>query len=66
VATPRAFSVLEAARVQPAGVDPPAPDAFTRLLHPLEPDPQTLWHEAQGEFCGEVKLDDGLLAFDTA
>src|SRR5437588_6638230 len=60
VATPRAFSALEAARVQPAGLDPPAHDAFTRLLHRLEPDPAILWHEAQGE----VQLDDGLLVFD--
>ena len=60
VATPRAFRALEAARVQPAGIDPPAHDAFTRLRHGLEPDPQTLWHEAPGE----VKLDAGRLVFD--
>src|SRR5437868_9983992 len=46
VASPRAFSALEAARVQPDGIDPPAHDAFTRLLHRLEPDPATLWAEA--------------------
>ena len=60
VATPRAFSALEAARVQPPGIDPPAHDAFTRLLHRLEPDPQTLWHEAKAE----VTLSDGVLVFD--
>lgn len=59
VATPRAFSALEAARVQPAGLDPPAHDAFTRLLHRLEPDPTTLWHEAKAQ----VTLDAGLLVF---
>src|SRR5437588_10419809 len=60
VASPRAFSALEAARVQPDGIDPPAHDAFTRLLHRLEPDPQTLWAEAKGQ----VTLSDGLLVFD--
>lgn len=60
VASPRAFSALEAARVQPNGIDPPAHDAFTRLLHRLEPDPQTLWTEAKGQ----VTLNDGLLVFD--
>lgn len=60
VATPRAFSALEAARVQPDGIDLPAHDAFTRLLHRLEPDPQTLWMEAKGQ----VTLDAGLLVFD--
>jgi putative transposase len=59
IATPRACSALEAARVQPASIDPPAHDAFTRLLHRLEPDPTTLWHEAQGE----VSLAEGLLVF---
>jgi DDE superfamily endonuclease len=45
VATPRAVSGTEAARVQPRRPDTPAHDAFTRLLHRLEPDPATLWHE---------------------
>lgn len=45
VATPRAVSGTEAARVQPHRPDAPAHDAFTRLLHRLEPDPATLWHE---------------------
>jgi putative transposase len=45
VATPRAVSGTEAARVQPRRPDAPAHDAFTRLLHRLEPDPATLWHE---------------------
>ena len=60
VATPRAFSALEAARVQPDGSDPPAHDAFTRLLHRLEPDPQSLWREAKGQ----VALSSGMLVFD--
>ncbi len=45
VATPRAVSCVEAARVQPRHPDAPAHDAFTRLLHRLEPDPAALWIE---------------------
>ncbi len=45
VATPRAVSCVEAARVQPRRPDAPAHDAFTRLLHRLEPDPAALWEE---------------------
>jgi putative transposase len=45
VATPHAVSALEAARVQPSHAVAPAHDAFTRLLHRLEPDPATLWQE---------------------
>ena len=45
VATPRIVSATEAARVQPRRAGAPAHDAFTRLLHRLEPDPATLWHE---------------------
>ena len=46
LATPKVVSGTEAARVQPARPDPPAHDAFTRLLHRLEPDPAALWAEA--------------------
>jgi putative transposase len=45
VATPRAVSCTEAARVQPRHPDAPAHDAFTRLLHRLPPDPAALWAE---------------------
>ncbi len=45
VATPRAVSYVEAARVHPRRADAPAHDAFTRLLHRLEPDPAALWAE---------------------
>lgn len=45
VATPRTVSCVEAARVQPRHATTPAHDAFTRLLHRLEPDPAALWHE---------------------
>src|ERR1700749_2247616 len=46
---PKAFCCTEAAAVQPESPDPPAHDAFTRLLHRLEPDPAALWAEAAGQ-----------------
>lgn len=60
IATPRAYSATEAARVQPDSPDPPAHDAFTRLLTRLEPDPDTLWAEAGAQ----VRRDDGVLVVD--
>jgi putative transposase len=42
IGSPKLFSCTEAAKVQPEGPDPPAHDAFTRLLLRLEPDPETL------------------------
>lgn len=45
VAAPRAVSATEAARTCPRRPVVPAHDACTRLLHRLEPDPATLWHE---------------------
>jgi putative transposase len=43
IASPKLFSCTEAAKVQPEAVDPPAHDAFTRLLLRLVPDPESLW-----------------------
>jgi putative transposase len=60
IATPRAYSATEAARVQPDRPGPPAHDAFTRLLTRLEPDPDTLWVEAQPQ----VDRADGVLVVD--
>jgi putative transposase len=60
IATPKAASATEAARVQPERPDCPAHDAFTRLLHRLQPDPDTLWQEARTQ----VRLDDGVLVLD--
>jgi len=60
IATPKAASGTEAARVQPDKPNAPAHDAFTRLLHRLEPDPATLWDEARTQ----VRLDDGVLVVD--
>ncbi len=64
VASPRVVSGTEAARVQPEQARAPAHDAFTRLLHRLEPDPATLWAEAQGQVdrtAGVLILDDTTL-----
>src|SRR3954453_19024730 len=60
VASPRVVSGTEAARVQPEQVAPPAHDAFTRLLHRLEPDPATLWVEA----APQVRRGQGVLVLD--
>jgi putative transposase len=60
LASPRVTSATEAARVQPDRPQAPAHDAFTRLLHRLEPDPATLWQEAQPF----VRPRDGLLVID--
>jgi hypothetical protein len=60
IATPKAASAVEAAAVQPPRPDAPAHDAFTRLLHRLEPDPETLWQEAKPQ----VRLAEGVLVLD--
>ena len=61
LATPRAYSAAEAARVHPGRPDLPAHDALTRLLHRLEPGPDALWAEAAprvGRAAGPLVLDD--------
>jgi hypothetical protein len=60
IAAQTAFSCAEAARVQPAQPDPPAHDAFTRLLTRREPDPEALWLESQTQ----VEKTDGVLVID--
>lgn len=60
IATPKACSATEAARVSAVQTSPPAHDAFTRLLHRLEPDPQTLWQEASTQ----VVREEGILVAD--
>jgi putative transposase len=52
LATPRVVSATEGARVQPEGERRAAHDAFTRMLHRLEPDTTPLWREA------ELLIDD--------
>jgi len=64
VASPRVVSGMEAARTQPAGTNPAAHDAYTRLLHRLEPDAAALWNEAEGLVArgsGVLVLDDSVL-----
>lgn len=64
IASPKSVSAVEAARVQPAGADGPAHDAFTRLLQRLEPDPEPLWEEARilvHRTAGVLVLDDTVL-----
>lgn len=60
IATPTVCSATEAARVQPPQPVAPAHDAFTRLLHRLEPDAATLWREA----AGQVERNVGILVVD--
>jgi hypothetical protein len=63
LATPKACSATEAARVQPEQPRKPAHDAFTRLLHRIEPDPRALWEEVRPlvEATGVLVLDDTVL-----
>ena len=60
VATPFSYSCVEAAKVQPEQGNHPAHDAFTRLLHRLEPSADTLWHEAEAQ----VHKRQGVLIVD--
>lgn len=60
IATQRAYSCMEAERVQPERANAPAHDAITRLLHRMEPSPDTLWKEAQAD----VSLTTGVLVVD--
>lgn len=62
VASPAAVSGTEAARVHAGPLV--AHDAYTRLLHRLEPDAAALWQEAQGlvtPTAGVLVLDDTTL-----
>lgn len=63
VAAPRAVSGTEAARTQP-GDRVVAHDAYTRLLHRLEPEATALWAEAEPLVArgrGVLVLDDSVL-----
>ncbi|HEV7844275.1 MAG TPA: transposase [Pyrinomonadaceae bacterium] len=60
IATPRSISATEAAKVQGDAEQAPAHDAFTRLLHRLEPDAATLWAEARTQ----ISLTQGILVID--
>jgi hypothetical protein len=60
IATPRAASCCEAARSQPPSRDPPAHDAYNRMLQRIEPDPEVLYRESEPL----VDKADGVLTFD--
>ncbi|OWK35511.1 transposase [Fimbriiglobus ruber] len=63
IASPRQATATEGQRTQPASADA-AHDAYTRLLHRLEPDPETLWRDAEPEVrrtTGVLVLDDTVL-----
>ena len=64
IGSPQVVSATEAARVQPDRPAAPAHDAFTRLLHRLEPDPDTLWREVRpliDPAAGVLVIDDSTL-----
>ena len=64
LATPRASTCAEAARVQPPGPRAPSHDAFTRLLHRLEPEPAERWAEVAplvDRGAGVLVVDDTTL-----
>ena len=60
IATQRSASCCEAARSQPPMQNPPAHDAYTRLLKRLEPDPETLYREVEPL----INKNDGVLVID--
>ncbi|MCA1731625.1 MAG: transposase [Actinobacteria bacterium] len=60
IAAQKIFTCTEAARSQPEGPDPPAHDAFTRLLIREPPDTEALWEEAKTL----VEPERGLLIVD--
>lgn len=64
VASPKDFTATEAARSQSPSPEAPAHDAFTRLLHRLEPDADALWVEAEPQVrkaTGVLVVDDSTL-----
>jgi len=64
IASPLQATATEAQRTQPDSADPAAHDAYTRLLHRLEPDSEALWAEVQSDVrrtSGVLVLDDSVL-----
>ncbi len=64
IGSPSVVTATEAARVQPDHPRAPAHDAFTRLLHRLEPDPTALWDEVRpliDPAAGVLVIDDSTL-----
>lgn len=60
IGAPEEVTATEAAEVQPIREKAPSHDAFTRLLHRLEPDPETLWLETSPQ----IRMDSGVLVID--
>jgi hypothetical protein len=60
IAAQKVFTCTEAARSQPDESDPPAHDAFTRLLKREPPDTEALWGEARTL----VEPEQGVLVVD--
>jgi len=60
IASPRQATATEAARTQPATPAPAAHDAYTRLLHRLEPGSDALW----AEVAPDVRRTGGVLVLD--
>lgn len=60
IATHKAYSCVEAERVQPQKGNAPAHDAITRLLHRMKPSPEELWQEAESH----VNQETGILVID--
>jgi hypothetical protein len=64
IASPSQATATEAQRTQPDADDPAAHDAYTRLLHRLEPDSEALWAEVRPDVrrtTGVLVLDDTVL-----
>ena len=64
IASPSNATACEAERTQPDTPDPAAHDAYTRLLHRLEPDSEALWDDVRPEVrrtSGVLVLDDTVL-----
>lgn len=64
IASPNAISCCEASRSDPRRYRPAAHDSYTRLLHRLEPDPETLYQEVKPlihKQQGVLVIDDSTL-----
>lgn len=64
IGSPKVVTATEAARVQPLQPKAAAHDAFTRLLHRLEPDSATLWQDVRPLIeptTGVLVIDDSTL-----
>lgn len=64
ISSPTLGTATKAQRTQPDSDDPAAQDAYTRLLHRLEPDSDAVWVEVQPEVrrtTGVLILDDSVL-----